>query len=145
MQIGDKIKQVRNAKGLTQKMLGERCGVSDTVIRHYEKGLRAPKMSTINKISIGLGVSSVELIDNTPYIDYFNKDYPKIVRESRELIGFIDYLQALGYKINEVKERNRVVIELVKDNHTLILIGDDFEELQSKIKDTIQMLTNVKG
>lgn len=73
MTIGEKIKEVREQKGLTQKTLGELCGVTDNVIRHYEKGLRVPKIETLDKIARSLGVPLSELSEDTPYSKYFNQ------------------------------------------------------------------------
>lgn len=134
MTIGEKIKGVREQKGLTQKALGELCGVSDTVIRHYEKSLRIPKISTLNKISKGLGVSPIDLLNDTTYKEYFNKQYPGIIGNSIELIGFIDYLQALGYTVSEVENNGVNTIELMKDSETSIFIYDNFNKLQEDFK-----------
>ena len=35
--IGQKIRQIRIEKGLTQKQLGDMCGIADSNIRKYEK------------------------------------------------------------------------------------------------------------
>lgn len=68
--IGEKIKNVRTQNNITQKQLGEYCGVSEQVIRSYEKGYRTPKISTLSKIANHLGMSTVELISNTTYEKY---------------------------------------------------------------------------
>ncbi len=73
LNIGEKIKELRKAKGLTQKQLGEHCNMSDALIRTYEKGVRVPKIETLDKIASGLGIPLMELLDNTPYRKYFDK------------------------------------------------------------------------
>lgn len=88
--------------------------MSDTVIRHYEKGLRVPKINTINKLANGLNVTTFELLSNTTYSEYFNKKYSNSVEHSAEVLCFIDYLKSLGYTVKEVKSKDNVLIELIK-------------------------------
>ena len=38
MPTGTKIKEIRKQKGLTQKQLGDLCGIADSNIRKYENG-----------------------------------------------------------------------------------------------------------
>ena len=57
------IKKIRKEKGLTQKQLGDLCGIADSNIRKYENGKQFPKMETLQKIASALGVSLIELID----------------------------------------------------------------------------------
>ncbi len=54
--IGANIKTVRLYRGLTQKELGEKMGVTDACIRAYENGRRTPKEVTLKRIAAGLGV-----------------------------------------------------------------------------------------
>lgn len=51
---GDRIKQYRLEKGLTQKQLGKLCGIADSNIRKYENGRQDPKLPTIRKIAVAL-------------------------------------------------------------------------------------------
>ena len=42
---GDMIRKYRTEKGLTQKKLGELCGIADSNIRKYESGNQNPKIA----------------------------------------------------------------------------------------------------
>lgn len=55
--VGEKIRETRKAKGLTQKELGELCGIAEPTIRRYETGKLNPKFETIEKIANALGVT----------------------------------------------------------------------------------------
>lgn len=59
--LGNRIKTLRKQKGLTQKQLGEKCGIVDVNIRKYESGTQKPKIETLQKIAYALGVSTHEL------------------------------------------------------------------------------------
>ena len=47
--IGAKIRELRKARGLTQKELGERAGIAEPTIRRYELGKLNPKFETVQK------------------------------------------------------------------------------------------------
>ncbi|HFI0239560.1 TPA: helix-turn-helix domain-containing protein [Streptococcus suis] len=49
--VGQKIKEFRLSRNMTQKELAERIGMGDTTIVNYEKGIRTPKKNTLFKIS----------------------------------------------------------------------------------------------
>ena len=63
MSIGQRIKERRLKLGMTQKQLGELCGVADSAIRKYESGKIIPKRSTIMKITYALSMSELELYE----------------------------------------------------------------------------------
>ena len=53
---GDMIRKCRTEKGLTQKKLGELCGIADSNIRKYESGNQNPKKETLQKIADALDI-----------------------------------------------------------------------------------------
>jgi len=59
--IGRKIKKYRELEKLTQKELGERCGIDAANIRKYENGKQNPKVETVKKIAAALGIPWSEL------------------------------------------------------------------------------------
>lgn len=70
MTIGEKIKALRQKKGLTQKQLGDLCGMADSAIRRYENGRANPKLQTLRKIAEALNVTLSELVvDWTTFTD----------------------------------------------------------------------------
>lgn len=58
---GDMIKKIRKEKGLTQKQLGELCGMADSAVRRYENGNQNPKIETLEKIAAALDVPVTRL------------------------------------------------------------------------------------
>ena len=71
MAIGERIRFIRNLRGITQKFLGLKVGFSDRTadirIAQYESGSRTPKADLIEKIADTLDVSTEAL--NVPDID----------------------------------------------------------------------------
>ena len=61
MTIGERIKKARKDAKLTQKDLGEKIGVSGSMIGQWENDLRCPKMETLQKIASALDVNITNL------------------------------------------------------------------------------------
>lgn len=62
MTIGDKIKNLRTQKKITQKELAEQTGLSEITIRKYESDERSPKFNSAEKIGKVLEVSGAWLM-----------------------------------------------------------------------------------
>ena len=94
MAIGERIKYIRNLRGMTQKYLGMLIGFSENVadvrIAQYESGARTPKEKILADIANALGVSPQAL--DLPDIDSY--------------VGLTHTLFALedlyGFKINNI-------------------------------------------
>lgn len=61
MTTGEKIKQIRLRKGLTQSELGKRCGMADSQIGVYERGESIPRVATLSRIAEALDVDLTAL------------------------------------------------------------------------------------
>ena len=71
MAVGDRIKRVRNIRGMTQRELGLAVGFDDNSadvrIAQYESGTRKPKEDMLRKISAVLDVNYRSLYEPTLY------------------------------------------------------------------------------
>jgi len=71
MAVGDRIKRVRNFRGLTQKELGLSLGydekAADVRVAQYESGTRTPKADTLKRIAELLDVNYRSLYEPTLY------------------------------------------------------------------------------
>lgn len=67
MAIGERIKRIRNFRGMTQSQLGEAVGLSDVRIRQYEIGNRTPKEDMLQEIVKALNVNYRSLYEPTLY------------------------------------------------------------------------------
>ena len=61
MSIGSRIKSLRIKNNLTQKQLGELCGMADSAIRRYESDRGNPTDKTLRRIAEALNVSTAYL------------------------------------------------------------------------------------
>lgn len=62
MSVGQRIKERRIQLSMTQKQLGELCGMADSAIRKYESGRIQPKFETLVRIAKALGVRANDLL-----------------------------------------------------------------------------------
>lgn len=62
MTFGEKIKKIRQDKGISQRELGIRLGVRQQTVAQYEKIEEPPKLATIRRIAEALGVPFNEIV-----------------------------------------------------------------------------------
>ncbi|HCL4439605.1 hypothetical protein AL714_07775 [Clostridium botulinum] len=103
MNIGDKIKKLRNDKKLTQKQLATAAGISEISIRKYESGERFPKYETIQSIANALESSAEHLmsINNSFSIELLaaiQKAYRNNFCDGA--IENIDFIESLSSRLN---------------------------------------------
>lgn len=63
MTIGEKIREIRKEKGISQKELGTLLGVSQQMIGQYENSSREPKIETLRKIATALEVKLSDFLE----------------------------------------------------------------------------------
>ena len=65
MNLGEKIKNARTAKNMSQKDLAKATGISERTIQNYELGARMPKKrETYTKLAEALGIREEVLLDD---------------------------------------------------------------------------------
>lgn len=70
MTFGEKVKEIRNSKGLSLKELESKCGVSHSYLSQIENGKReSPKFAIVRSLSIGLGVPYISLLIAAGYVE----------------------------------------------------------------------------
>ena len=63
MNTGEKIKFFRTLNKMTQRTLGDACGIGEATIRKYELGIRNPKPAQLKKIAQALDIGENVLLD----------------------------------------------------------------------------------
>lgn len=82
--FGEKLKQLRTEKNITQKELADFLGVTPKAISFYELNQREPSMNLIVKIAQKFNVPTDYLLDNKPDITVL-PNYIGIVTESKKI------------------------------------------------------------
>lgn len=93
MTTGEKIKKIRLVRGMTQKELGEKVGLTDVRIRQYELNNRTPKEDLLRKIA--------EVLE----VNYY------VLCEPRW-----SSMEELVFALFEMEEQNRLRLQLLTDN-----------------------------
>lgn len=60
--FGNRLRQLREAKGWTLEELAEAAKMNELQVGHIERGASDPKLSTITKLAKAFGISSGELL-----------------------------------------------------------------------------------
>ena len=84
MEIGNKIRELRNQKGLTQEELADRCELSKGFISQLERDLTSPSIATLVDILQCLGTDIREFFSESPkeeQIVFHDSDYFEKVDE----------------------------------------------------------------
>lgn len=135
--IGDNIKQFRKDKGLSQKALGNKIGVSQQMIAQYESNKREPKLQTLVKIATALDIPVFYLLSNCSSFVLDEKDL-KFLRENNNSIeirtknsdfeeSFLNYLTSIGLNIeiyNDSSNFDMLKLKKRDDDDFIVAISD---------------------
>ena len=130
---GERIKEARKAKHMTQEELGELIGVTGVTIMRYEKGQREPRMDQLQKIGDVLGINWTYLVGSS-----IGGDTPEesaaIHKEEQTAIVLEDaialVLESIYGKPREVKIEGKWFDETMTvygEGDDAFVLGDDAE------------------
>ena len=86
MTVGQRIKRMREQRGLTQKYVAQEAGINPALLQLYEYGKRNPKDDQLKKIAAAIGVDPVAL--RPPKIET-NTELLYALREIAESFGTV--------------------------------------------------------
>ncbi|WP_294403969.1 helix-turn-helix domain-containing protein [uncultured Clostridium sp.] len=136
MNTGNKIKELRKKRGLTQEELAQECGLSKNGIWNYENNKRIPTVNTLNKIADALDISFSELLDINPLSENSNI-YTNDKGAVTEVIP----------KTNNVNENLKMFdtdilicecITRIGNEMDYILLGEDYNRILEDIKNILK-------
>jgi transcriptional regulator with XRE-family HTH domain len=105
--FGRRLAKIRKTKGLTQEELGERIGVSQRIIHHYEQKAEYPPAQKIIELAQALGMSIDELLGSNIFDhDSHQNINPKLAKRlrlasnlpSHDLKALVTFIDALILK-----------------------------------------------
>lgn len=139
MTLAERIKQIRENKGMTQKQAAALMGISQQAYSQYESGTREPKPETLGRIATALNVSKFELF--RPVMEH-DEDF--VNSEWFEEMSDEDIFAAMVPSPDEVKRETKKVI---RQKELLDGINLDFltlnEEGQEEAAKRVQELTEI--
>ena len=99
MKIGEKLRQLRVQKNLTQEELADRCELSKGFISQVERDLASPSIATLNDILEALGTSLKEFFsDSQPEKIVFSPDDMFVKSDEEGLKGTLTWLVPTAQK-----------------------------------------------
>lgn len=115
MSFADRLKAFRIMKGLTQKELSEKVGITASGLRMWELGKREPSIEKIRELAVILEVSADDLLDtDTTYKDRdlesirFRKSYDSLSPENqKDLLKFLEFLKIKEAQLQAEEAKQR--------------------------------------
>ena len=150
MTFGEKIKKIREEKGISQRILGEKLGVKQQTIAQYEKAKNVPKYETLQKIANALEVSLLDFLDDE-IIDALESGDEKIDEKINAIFNdnSLDELEKIR-QVQELAITGEIVMKYHNNNAAngrKFLINSFFDMLnadgQEKAIDHVEMLTKI--
>lgn len=111
MTLGQKIRQARQDRKVTQKELAARIGKSFSSIQKYEMDLATPPLETLEKIALSLRVPFFALIDDNVKdlkIDESGISVKESLIDGDDEIYALDEIKFLLRRLNESGQRKAV-------------------------------------
>lgn len=71
-----KLKEMRQAKGLSQSQLAEKANMNVRTLQHYEQGSKIfdhARIDTILRVCLALGCKLEDIIENQEYLDLIKR------------------------------------------------------------------------
>ena len=104
MSLGEKIKELRTQKGLSQEELGKAMGVHYTHVSRYERNQSTPSIEALKKLAKIFGVSTDYLLfENIDKMAFGDIQDPDLLHQFQELDGLND----------DVREKAKFLIEAI--------------------------------
>lgn len=102
--IGEKIKIIREARGITLSTLADRSGVSKSYLSNLERGLKKnPSIQIIENVAYVLNTNITEFLDRNQETQYVSKEWSDFVKEADKV----------GIEV-EMLENYKEIIEFIK-------------------------------
>lgn len=112
-----KIRQLRIEKGISQKALGEKCGLTQQAINRIEQGQRNIDIDLLLKLTNALDVKIFDILDMSEYLDE-----KRLEKED----SLLHYLYKLGIEIESIDGYS---YNVRYQNKKYIITEDDYNNL----------------
>ena len=142
--IGKELKRCREQRKLTQKELGDLCGMKDSQIRAYELNKKQAKIETLQRIANALNVSLSELLPSLGA--QFDKQFPDAKEAATYGDPFENYLAVIDIKIqhlggtsdDEDGDFKPCQHILTQGNQSVTLTDEQYKNFQQDVKHIIK-------
>ena len=129
IEVGRRIKQLRNAQGLTVQELATKSGVSPGYISEVERGLSAVSVDKLSQIAAGLGVG----------VDFLLHEQPEVSKQG--VVGLPAALSAAAERLNL---SHRATLTLLQGKLSLTARRSQAESAEWDVDDWLRFYEQVK-
>ena len=112
---GQRLRDARVAKCLTQEGLGDIIGVTKGSISLYESGKRTPKLETVLELMFALGVSADYLLGTDVIVEVKELENPKYRMFTKNEVKFIEELRKDEFIYDLLFQNPKRGIEIIKN------------------------------
>lgn len=131
--IGNRIRNIRVEKGITQAELGERVGLNADRIQKYENGARKPKNDMLKNIATALGVSASALAD------------PNTTSFLGAMYAFFDLEDGFNMKIKKFKDDDGLNLCLaISDQEEMYHYMEEWHEVYLRVQEELKFAESQK-
>lgn len=131
--MGQRLKQARTSKGLTQEEVGRRLGVTRSVIARYESGLNDPSSDNLAEMARLYSVTTDWLLGRTEVSE------PLLVREREAAYNLPPYVDELSPELQAFLRKEAAAgwphIKLLYDANLAGLTAREIEQVLSVLVD----------
>lgn len=89
MTFGERLRELRESRGLRQSDIADAIGISSVMIVNYEKGVKSPQIEKLKLLADFFGVTVDYLLGNESSVNELEEEFPEGVqvlrRASKEL------------------------------------------------------------
>lgn len=150
MTIGERIKQARKAKGISQKELGAILGCKQQNLAQYENGKRNMNVNSLLKIAEALHVPASSLIDEpkpTTPTDHTESRLNQLMEECGELISasarYRRHLKG-DRTLNEKYTERKLVTDITEEMADVTLVMSDIRRALGVSEEEMYKVINEK-
>jgi len=115
--FGNKLKELRMQKKLTQEALGDFAGVSANAIGQFERGIMYPNFETLYRIILALDVDANLFFLDVP------KEYPYSARLIAEIIKKMKKEERVA--VSEFLNNLSHIVSLTREDESIKILEDD--------------------
>ena len=151
MEFGEKVKQIREERGMTQQTLADKLYVTRQAVSRWERGARYPELLTAKKIAIILDVSLDELLSGEELKENIGRE--PILTRSREnivqtilyTIVIIAYLLLCMLSVYSFLRPNKALSNTPAGKISMISIASDITRFIYLIAAAIGLILSIKN
>lgn len=151
VEFGEKVKQIREEKGMTQQTMAEKLYVTRQAVSRWECGVRHPDLLTAKKIAKILDVSLDELVSGEELKENIEKEpvlaqpVENIVQTVLYTMAAIIYLLLCVFSLYSILRPNEALINTPAGKISMITISADVIRIVYFIAAVIGLVLSVKN